>query len=105
MNSQKLISRVLRSQKTAQWTYDRMSTWYDNWTSNSELPLATIGSKQQYAISGEKILEIGCGIGHKLVPLAKNVGKSGMVVGIDLSKGMLTRLANVFATPIYHTLI
>lgn len=38
---------------------------------------------------GEKVLEVGCGTGAATVPLAKAVGETGEVVGIDISEPML----------------
>lgn len=39
---------------------------------------------------GSKGLDIGCGIGSNTLILAEAVGKSGHIVGIDLSKDLLT---------------
>ena len=41
---------------------------------------------------GSRILDVACGRGAVLLPAAEAVGKFGVVIGIDLSKGMLTRL-------------
>ncbi len=38
---------------------------------------------------GEHILDVGCGIGKLLVPLAERVGPGGNVVGLDLSEAAL----------------
>jgi ubiquinone/menaquinone biosynthesis C-methylase UbiE len=40
--------------------------------------------------AGESVLEIGFGTGHSLVTLAKAVGPTGMVFGLDLSDRMVT---------------
>ena len=39
--------------------------------------------------TGERILDIGCGAGHDALALARVVGRSGHVVGIDRSKTMI----------------
>jgi S-adenosylmethionine-diacylgycerolhomoserine-N-methlytransferase len=38
---------------------------------------------------GEKVLEVGCGTGWNLKPLAGKVGKAGSVTGMEISRGML----------------
>jgi ubiquinone/menaquinone biosynthesis C-methylase UbiE len=68
--------------------YDHLSRWYDLFSS-SERRFTEAGLRLLDARPGENILEIGCGTGHALVELAKAVGDSGKVHGIDLSTGML----------------
>lgn len=41
--------------------------------------------------AGHTVLDAGCGPGHEAVELARLVGRSGRVVGVDLSQVMLAR--------------
>jgi ubiquinone/menaquinone biosynthesis C-methylase UbiE len=40
-------------------------------------------------VRGAKILDVGCGIGGAMLPIADAVGPTGRVVGIDLSSAMI----------------
>ena len=82
------ISRVTRSKAQAKASYNRMSRWYDIVTGSSEGKYRDIGLNTLKAQEGEKILEIGFGTGHAIVSLAKSVGPSGKIYGIDISEGM-----------------
>jgi ubiquinone/menaquinone biosynthesis C-methylase UbiE len=42
---------------------------------------------------GERVLDVGCGRGAALVPLAHAAGPTGRVLGIDLAPGMVERTA------------
>lgn len=42
------------------------------------------------AQKGETILEVGCGTGYNITSLAKNVGNTGKVYGLDSSSSMLS---------------
>jgi ubiquinone/menaquinone biosynthesis C-methylase UbiE len=78
---------VLRSKQEARANYDRLSRWYDA-LAGSERHFAEIGLDQLAPVTGQSILEIGYGTGYALVRLARAVGPTGTVYGIDISEGM-----------------
>lgn len=75
--------------KTRQW-YDRISRYYDLFSSPWEGPLRNSALQTLELQPGEAVLEIGPGTGHGLVALAQSAGASGLVFGLDLSPRMLT---------------
>lgn len=79
---------LARSRDQAKASYDKMSRWYDAvwWRFQKKLQRAALGDLR--ATPGESVLEIGFGTGHCLMDLARCVGDSGAVCGIDLSHGM-----------------
>lgn len=82
------ISRVARSKAEARATYNRLSRWYDIIAGSTEKKYRDIGLQKLNAQPGEHILEVGYGTGHCMLSLAKTVGGSGKVYGVDLSDGM-----------------
>ena len=69
--------------------YDKISKVYDLLSEHTEGPVREAGLRMLAPQPGETVLEIGFGTGHALVWLARVVGISGKVQGIDLSSGML----------------
>jgi ubiquinone/menaquinone biosynthesis C-methylase UbiE len=84
----KPVSRVTRSKAEAESAYDRMSRFYDLLAGSSERPFTEKGLRRLALQEGESVLEIGYGTGSAIVAMAKAVGPSGRVFGIDLSGGM-----------------
>ena len=82
------ISRVTRSKDVAKASYDRMSRWYDLIAGTSEWKFVKIGLDLLKASEGEVILDIGYGTGKSVLDLARSVGETGRVYGLDLSEGM-----------------
>lgn len=91
MQSDPAISRVTRSHADAKTAYNRLSRWYDLLSGKSEARFLRLGLTSLDAKEGERILEIGFGTGEGLLALARSVGVTGKVHGIDLSDGMLKR--------------
>ena len=89
-NNECVVSNVERSKAEAQATYNRLSGWYEWLAGASERPFRECGLAHLNPQPGERILEIGCGTGSSLSVLAKAVGETGKVIGLDLSAGMLT---------------
>jgi ubiquinone/menaquinone biosynthesis C-methylase UbiE len=82
------ITRVARSKDAARDAYNRMSKWYDLLAGGSEGKFTRVGLRKLGVRAGEKVLEIGFGTGHSLLALARRVGVTGKVYGVDLSDGM-----------------
>lgn len=82
------ISRVTRSKEDAKASYNTMSKWYDVIAGRFEKKYRDIGLQKLNTKSGDVVLEIGFGTGECILALARSVGVSGKVYGIDISEGM-----------------
>jgi len=83
------VLRVLQSKEETKAFYDKIAAVYDVLAERSERPIREEGLEMLGARAGETILEIGFGTGHSLIDLARAVGNSGHVLGIDLSEKMV----------------
>lgn len=68
--------------------YDSISTWYETVAARAERGLREEGVRFFAPREGERVLEIGFGTGHTIVGLAREVGDSGRVFGVDISGKM-----------------
>jgi demethylmenaquinone methyltransferase/2-methoxy-6-polyprenyl-1,4-benzoquinol methylase len=83
------VLRVFQSKGETKAFYNKISQVYDLLAERSEEPVRQAGLEKLNAHPGEKVLEIGFGTGHCLVALARAVGPTGKVYGLDLSDEML----------------
>lgn len=54
-------------------------------------PLGRTAQERARISQGEHVLDVGCGCGQSSLQIAKRVGTSGHVLGVDLSEPMLAR--------------
>jgi len=83
------VLRVLQSKAETKAFYDKISKVYDLLAEHSEQPVREAGLKLLAPAPGERLLEVGFATGHCLVELARAVGPTGKVVGIDISEKMV----------------
>jgi len=83
------ILRVFQSKDETKGFYNKIARFYDLMAERSEGPICTAGVRLLAPAKGESVLEIGFGTGHALVELARAVGPTGKVCGIDLSDQMV----------------
>lgn len=83
------VLRVLQTKDATRSYYNKIAKVYDMLSEHSEGPLKRKGVEILKPQPGEDILEVGFGTGHILVDLAKAVGESGKVRGIDISDEMV----------------
>ena len=84
------VLRVLQAKSETKAFYNKIAKVYDLLSEHSERPAAGGGGSEcSPLLLGERLLEIGFGTGHVLVELARAVGPTGKVFGIDISENML----------------
>jgi len=86
---QQPASSILRVQRTKAQTrsyYNKIGDVYDFLAERAEAPMRHAGLALLDARIGERVLEIGSGTGHSILALARAVGPTGFVFGVDLSR-------------------
>lgn len=69
--------------------FDKLSDSYDQVGVDFFQPIATTLLTSMPPSEGERWLDIGCGRGAVLLPVAQVIGQHGLAVGIDISSGMV----------------
>jgi len=83
------VLRVLQAKSETKAFYNKIAKVYDLLSEHSERPMREAGIRMLAPVPDERLLEIGFGTGHVLVELAKAVGSTGGIFGIDISENML----------------
>ena len=71
--------------------YDVFSSFYDGSLERLYRPFREAAAERLALAPGQRVFDAGCGTGQSLDVLAPAVGERGLVVGVDLSRGMLDR--------------
>jgi ubiquinone/menaquinone biosynthesis C-methylase UbiE len=69
--------------------FDKLSDSYDEVGVDFFKPIAATLLASMPPAEGERWLDIGCGRGAVLLPVAEAIGPHGLAVGIDISSGMI----------------
>jgi len=85
------IARVLQTKSETKAFYNKIARVYDLLAEHSEQAMREIALQMLAPAPGEHLLEIGFGTGHVLAKLARAVGPTGKVFGLDLSENMLAQ--------------
>jgi len=89
MTGEKEVSRVKVATETIKESYGKISKFYAAVEGIAEKGLRKKGLKLLAVQEGEMVLEIGFGTGFTLCELAKSVGETGKVYGIDVTPQMV----------------
>ena len=83
------LAEVPESSRRIAAIFDRAAATYDGVGVPWFQPIADRLVEEVRPAPGERVLDVGCGRGAALFPLAEAVGPAGQVTGIDLSSGMI----------------
>lgn len=79
----------------------QIAYWNDKaavtWTTHQEridtvfAPLTAVALEAAAPVTGERVIDVGCGCGATLLESARRVGRTGHVLGLDVSEPMSAR--------------
>lgn len=78
--------------------FDRSADSYEQVGPQFFTPFGQALVERAGIVRGDRVLDVGCGRGHVLIPAAAAAGPEGSVVGTDLAPGMVERTAEATAS-------
>lgn len=86
-------ARSLHAKELEYWNGDAGRCWTRNQARVDAVlaPVAAAVIERARVVSGEKVVDIGCGCGATSIELGRRVGAAGAVLGLDISAPMLER--------------
>jgi len=87
------VGHDLNADQIAYWNGPGGQRWADRQQSQDVVlaPVSNVLVDRAKAMAGERIVDVGCGCGAISIALAQKVGRTGHVLGIDISAPMLAR--------------
>ncbi|MFW6040268.1 MAG: class I SAM-dependent methyltransferase [Thermoplasmatota archaeon] len=85
------MKEVKRDKDDTQTHYDRISSLYDYLEGSFERKYQSQGVRMLNLKRNDNIIDIGCGTGEAIIQMSRDIGPSGMIHGLDISKGMLNQ--------------
>lgn len=73
--------------------FDQVADTYENVDVDFFTQIGRSVLERQIPVEGERWLDVGCGRGAVLLPVAERIGPAGSIVGVDISTNMLERTA------------
>jgi ubiquinone/menaquinone biosynthesis C-methylase UbiE len=91
------VGHELNADQIAYWNGPGGQHWVDRQQMQDVVlaPVSEILIDRANAAAGERVIDVGCGCGDIAISLAKRVGATGHVVGVDISRPMLERARQI----------
>ncbi len=87
------VGHDLNADQIAYWNGPGGQRWADRQQTQDVVltPVSNVLIDRAKAMTGERIVDVGCGCGATSIALAQKVGPTGHVLGVDISAPMLAR--------------